>query len=136
MKQHFLCIDKADSFIFGNFDSDTARNIELTLKRCTGGDTCASEKEVINYFQGKYIGVLSNQIRFDSSRWEADSIIKESVLTWIPVSTQVQLEVPFEVVRAVVNLQDKLVNLEEFTELSDDGIFRFKKGQNKPFEYN
>ena len=79
--------------------------------------------------------MLSNQIRFDSSRWETDSIIKESVLNWFPISTQVQLEVPLEVVRAEVNLQDKLINLEELTELSDDGIFRLKQGQNKPFEY-
>jgi len=110
--------------------------IELTLKKCRGEDYCASEDEIANYFRGKYFGFLTNSIRFDSTKWGEESIVKESSLAWIPISTQAQTEIPFKVTRSLLSLKDLFFDLEDITTFESSGLFRLVQSPNKPFEYN
>ena len=136
LQEQFTCISREESYIYGSFDLDEGRMLELTLRRCEGEDYCASPDEIKDYFRGKYFGILMNTIRFDSTKWEEESIVKESLLSWIPIATQTQQEFPFQVARTLLNLQDKFINLDEITELEDSGMFNLKQAPSKPFEFN
>ena len=68
---------------------------------------------------GKYLLLLSNQIRFNPLLYGRESIIKESTLTWNKVSIQKQEGLIFEVQRSELELQDLLFDLDELTMLQD-----------------
>ena len=46
--------------INGDFDSDTARQINIQLLKCTDRPDCKSEEEILDYFKGKYLLILNN----------------------------------------------------------------------------
>lgn len=73
--------------------------------------------------RGKYLVLLRNRIRFDSSQFSTDAIVRESVTDWHRISTEAKFEVPYSVVKATLQLQDLAVNLDDLTELEDSSIF-------------
>lgn len=72
--------------MFGSYDSDEARILQIRLNRCTGSD-CASETTINNYFKGMMVGIFANRIRFDSEYFSEESVKQESEFYWNPVST-------------------------------------------------
>ena len=83
---------------------------------------------------GKYLLLLSNQIRFNPLLYGRESIIKESTLTWNKVSIQKQEGLIFEVQRSELELQDLLFDLDELTMLQDQSVFSVGKVYNRPYE--
>ena len=67
----------------------------------------------------KFLLLLSNQIRFDSSQYYEDSVIRESRLLWLNTSNKSQLEQTFYVKKTKINLQDLAIDLDHYTELVD-----------------
>jgi hypothetical protein len=97
------CIDYDDFEIFGNFNSQAAKQLTLYLELCdqsTG--LCESEDKVNDWLKDKYLLVLSNQINFDSEAYDQDKIRAESTLTWYKVNTQ---------------MRESMINSIEFTHL-------------------
>ena len=88
-------MDEKDRFISGNFNTVNASQIRVKLNKCQGKDYCKSEEEINEFFRGKYIISFVNEIRFDSQFYGKESIIKESRMDWIRVSTSVVIEYPF-----------------------------------------
>ena len=86
MTEKFLCLDKKDAYIFGSYDNDIGRMIEFQLQRCMGEDYCYEQEQITDYFKGKFIGLLTNRIRFDANFFGEESIIPESTLIWLPIS--------------------------------------------------
>ena len=93
----------------------------MTLKKCNKNkrDDCKSEEEVAEYMEDKFMLLLSNQIRFDSSRYSEESIVKESRLLWLNTNTENQLEQTFYIRKTFINLQDLAIDLDHYTELVD-----------------
>ena len=94
------------------------------------------DKAITEYFKGSWIYLLHNQIRFDSQKFGHDSIIKESAMMFIPVSTQSQLQRKLEVQRTELKLQDLVVDLDEITELTNSQVFSLKDVGTIPYEYD
>ena len=91
----------------------------MTLKKCHKRDDCKSEEEVAEFMKDKFMLLLSNQIRFDSSQYYEDSVIRESRLLWLNTSNKSQLEQTFYVKKTKINLQDLAIDLDHYTELVD-----------------
>ena len=92
--------------------------IKLKLKKCHGKEYCKSEKEIEDFFRNKFIFLVYNRIRFDSSKFKEDSIIYESVYKYIPVSFEVSSLYHQQFSMTEINLQDELINYDELTEYS------------------
>ena len=75
--------------IKGDYNSATAQMLLVTLNRCHDRDDCKTKEEIDAYIQGKYLVLLSNEIRFDSQLLAEQSIIRESVMTWYPLSYKI-----------------------------------------------
>ena len=64
-QRKFLCIDKSEMYVNGDFNSEKARNLHVQLKRCQNSNTpgsvkCKSEAEITAFFRNKYIIMLQN----------------------------------------------------------------------------
>ena len=84
-----LCLKETDLSIHGWFDSDEASLIQVQLKRCEGSPECKDKETIDSFVKSRFIVLLSNRIRFDSTRYGKESIIEESHLYWLPIRTQV-----------------------------------------------
>ena len=76
--------------------------------------------------KGKYLLLMSNQIRFNPKVFGEESIIAESTVSWYRLSVQKQEGIVFEIVRTKLELQDLFVDLDEITELEDTSVFQIK----------
>ena len=88
-RKKFRCIDEKDRFISGNFNTKSASQIRVYLNKCQGKDYCKTEEEINKFIKGKYLIVYVNEIRFDAQFYGEESIIKESRMDWLRVSTNV-----------------------------------------------
>ena len=111
--------------MFGDYNGDIARMLQVRLNRCTTDD-CADEDTINNYFRSTLVGIYSNRIRFNSNEFGEDAFIRESDFLWNSVSTQVQLETVYKVSRTEIQLQDMHINLDELTEHTDSSVFRLE----------
>ena len=78
--------------------------------------------------------IMANRVRFDSEKFGADSIIYESHIYWLPISTQVQQSVSYQVTRTDLELQDTFFHLEDLTVHSKDGLFKLERLPPRPYE--
>ena len=120
-----LCVNEDDMYIHGDYDSYNARMLNIQLVKCKGGAEagCKSNEEILKFFRNKFIVLYSNQIRFDSTKYGPDAIIKEAKTSWLAINTQVQSQIPYQVSSTQLFLQDEMINLDELTELSDGSVF-------------
>ena len=81
-----LCINKEDARIFGSFDSEAARQLNIQLKRCEG-EGCASDEEIEKEFRNKYIIVLVNESRFVTDGFGTERLKTESRLIWLSINS-------------------------------------------------
>ena len=91
--EQFMCLKAEDRIIKGEYDSEIGQSLVVELQKCTADQEvqCKSDAEIQNFFnQGGNLLLLNNQIRFDSYQYGADSIIKESKITWLPISNIVK----------------------------------------------
>ena len=53
-------------YIYGDFQSEKARQFNIQLVMCTGRPGyCKSEEQIKDYFRGKFLVLLYNEVRFD-----------------------------------------------------------------------
>ena len=122
----------------GSFHSKSARTLQFQLKRCVNSTdsevVCKSDEEITEFMKGKYLLLMSNQIRFEPKVFGEESIITESTVAWYRPSVQKQEGIIFEIVRTKLELQDLFVNLDEITELEDTSVFEIKYTGQRPYE--
>ena len=131
-RKKFLCIDREEMSLYGDYNSLSARTMRVQLMRCLGKDYCKSEEEINQFMLDKYLLMLNNQIRFDSTLFGSESIIMESRISWFRVSAFVQYDYPFKVQRTEVLLQDKIADLDEITQLNDSSLFKLVRQPTRP----
>jgi len=93
----FLCFSPDQMYLYGHYNSDSARMLYIYVKKCVEKTHCADEATIQNYFAGTYVNLMSNRSRFDFRQFGPDSIIKESSLEWTALQTQIQIEMPLRV---------------------------------------
>ena len=111
-----------------------ARHIHARLKRCHNRPDCKDEETINNFIKTRYLLILSNQVRFDTTKYGSESIVRESHIHWLPVTTQVQQNVPYLLTLTNLELQDELIHLEEFTEHSNI-LFKLERLPQRPYEF-
>ena len=124
-QKKFQCLDEKDRFISGNFNTGNASQIRVYLNRCQGKDYCKTDEEINEFVRGKFLIVYANEIRFESQLYGKESIIKESHMDWVRISTYIKFELPYEVSKSELSLQDELIDLDEITEMLDSSVFEF-----------
>ena len=90
MAGKMLCLAEEDAYVYGNFNSDNARMLYIEIVKCVGLDYCANDDEIKDHLRGKYLNLMNNRRRFDSRYFLEDSLLVESLLTWVPIQTQIQ----------------------------------------------
>ena len=77
--------------MYGDYNSDYARLIQVRLNRCVNGNgiVCAEDDTIRDYLRSTMMGTLANNIRFDPEYFGAESIVRESRFFWNSISTQV-----------------------------------------------
>ena len=138
-QKKLLCTDQSDMMIRGDYNSQTAQILVIEFNRChnkTSADSvvCKSEQEINEFIKGKYLTILSNEIRFNSEQPGIASIIKESAMTWYPISYKMQLRYPHQVSMSQLFSQDQPLNLDELTEMANGQIFRLTRQPQMPAE--
>ena len=93
----FECVDKEDLILYGDYSSYKASQFNVQFIKCHDRPDCKSQEEITAFIRNKFLLILYNQVRFDSTRYEWDSIIHESKIMWLPVNSQVQQTTPFKV---------------------------------------
>ena len=74
-RKKFKCVDKKDLVIWGDYNSKKAQQLAVKFKMCEGKDICESREDIKKWLAGKYVVILNNQIRFDTSQYFMDSAI-------------------------------------------------------------
>lgn len=70
--------------------------LAVRFKMCEG-EGCESEEAIREWLKRKYIVIIYNHIRFDTEQYFMDSIVRESRLAYIPISSQTQEIISFKV---------------------------------------
>ena len=74
----------------------------------------------------KFIMVVNNQMRFNDFDYSEDRIIRESALTWIPISSMVRTYIGYKLQITDIDVQDHILgNFGQWTD-GQESIFAFK----------
>ena len=85
-QKKFVCFSPKDLFVYGDFSTFKARQLQMMLRKCEGAG-CKSDAEITKFFKNKFLLVLSNSVRFDSEGFFESSAIRESRINWLPINT-------------------------------------------------
>ena len=132
-QKKLVCIEPEEIYIHGDFNSAKTRQLNIQLKPCKGHDYCKSETEISDYFAGKYLFLLMNDMRFQPDQFGADVIVKEARHVWLAVNTYTPQTIPFMLTESILLLQDKPVNFNDYTLQELDFVFKMDAIQ--PFSY-
>ena len=65
-------------YIYGDFNSGKVNMLNVQLVRCNSemhpDVECKSDEEITKFFQNKFIILITNEVRFDSSEYGMDAI--------------------------------------------------------------
>ena len=75
-----MCINKEDMRINGDWDSNSARLIDLKLAKCHGHSYCKTDEEITDFMKDKFLLLLYNKIRFDGNLYGQEAFVEESKL--------------------------------------------------------
>ena len=101
--------------INGHYSSNSARLIEVQLVQCHDRDDCKSHEEIKAFLKNKFLLLLHNRMRFDRQEFSEDLIVKESLIDWIPINTQMRMRLPYKISLEELELQDHKIKLDSIT---------------------
>ncbi len=100
------CTTSENLAIHGDYNSHKAQMLNVQLVRCHDRSDCKTDAQITEFFKNKFILLVYNQIRFDSGAYGENSIIPETRLLWLPISTQVIQTTPLKITTSQLILQD------------------------------
>ena len=71
----FLCVDREEMLIYGDFSTQKARLIDLQLIKCHDQDYCKSDEEIMQFMKDKWLVLLTNRIRFDPDKFRSEAFV-------------------------------------------------------------
>ena len=96
-QKKMLCTDDTDLMIRGDYNSNNAQLLVIGFNRCHDRVDCKPKAVIDEFIRGKFLVVMSNAVRFDSMLIAHNAVVKESILTWYPISYQQQLRYPHKI---------------------------------------
>ena len=123
---NFICLDNPEDIALrGDLSSARSSLLEVKITRCDSSEeeNCKSDEITHKFFEGKYIAILTNQIRFDSNQYGEDSIIRESRLDWLEYAMSVTQALEMKIKKTNLYLQDLGLNLDSLTEYDNESPF-------------
>ena len=106
----------------------------MRFKACEG-DGCESKENIREWLKRKYIVILYNQIRFDSTKYFKDSRVAESRIAYIPISSQNREVISYKIQKTNLELQDNdVIMLDELTLTDFEDLFTIRKYDVLPYE--
>ena len=83
-----MCLDDEDKpVLWGDYNSQKARRLEISFEICEGKDYCEDKKDILEWLRRKFIVILYNQKRFDTTKFHENALISEAKLEYIPVNS-------------------------------------------------
>ena len=89
------CIDAdEDVQLNGDYNSYKARVLKIAFEKCDREKNpigfCATEEEITDFLKRKFIMIIQNQFRFQTSEYDEDRIVQESKLVWFPITSNIR----------------------------------------------
>ena len=78
--------------------------LNIQLRKCQDRPDCKTDDQIKQYLKDKYIVLLYNSIRFDSSLYGEESIVPESHMLWYNINTQQRQTLPLQVLTTDLEL--------------------------------
>ena len=104
-----------------------ARNLHVSLYLCSEDDDeeeeCSSAEEIDGLLDNSFLLMLTNQVKFDWTKTNEETIVKESIITRYNLQQDFSIQQPKSITHAELYLQDQLVNLNRLTAVEDDTLF-------------
>ena len=114
-KKKFKCINRSDMEIWGDYNSPKAQQLSVKFRMCKG-EGCEDEEDIRKWLAGKFIILLTNEIKFNPNGFHEESKIMESNIRYIPVSSQVRQIIPYKLLQTHLVLQDyDVIELDSLT---------------------
>ena len=73
-----------------------AQQFTIRFRMCEGSELCKSEAEVRDWLRRKFIVVLYNRISFQTDKFGEETLVKESKLRYLPISSQSRQIIPLK----------------------------------------
>ena len=88
-QKKLLCLDPSELYVYGDYYSVNARQMNIQLLKCEGGEAngCKDDDEIKEFFRNKFIFLVYNEIRFDSDKYGAQSLVPETRVAWLRINT-------------------------------------------------
>ena len=130
----FQCVDPKDMHISGSYNSDSARLIEVQLVQCHDRDDCKSPEQIKSFLQNKFLLLLHNRVRFDRQEFGEKLLVEESLVSWIPINTQMRMRLPYKISLEDLELQDHKIKLDSLTQETHEALFEMEEMTGRSYE--
>ena len=118
------CVDQEALSIWGDYNSAKAQEFVFKFKMCKG-EGCESPEKIREWLMGKYIMLVYNSRSFAAEGFGEDTVISNSLLKYIAISSQTREIIPFKVEMTNLELHDnELMMLDELTWVKYDDLFK------------
>ena len=116
-KRKFKCAKPDDYFVSGNFHTSEGNLFNIGFKLCRGeANNCYDTDTIKDWLDDKFIVLLYHQARFEPNEFFDKTKLTESIIHYIPISSQVRQRVPIKVQQQEAFVQDfKSANFETWT---------------------
>ena len=80
-----MCVNRADLRLYGDYNSYKALQFNIQFIKCHDKPAgfCKTDAEIKEFMRDKFILILHNQVRFDSTKYGSESIIPETRVKWL-----------------------------------------------------
>ena len=116
--QKFLCIDPEDLRVSGDYNSETARQVNIQLKKCNGTG-CKTDDQIKEYFRNKFMLMLVNEGHFVTDGFGEQRVKQEARVQWLRINSYAPQTIPMQIMQSELQLQDQLFNFADITKEKD-----------------
>ena len=88
------------------------------------------------FLQRKFIALQYNQAKFVRDGYFEEAVTRESLLTWIPLNSQIREQSNYKISQTFMELQDyEIIELDDLTKLEIEESFVWKQIRSIPYEF-
>ena len=79
--------DEEKPILWGDYNSQKARRLEISFEMCEGKDYCEDKDVILDWLTRKFILILYNKKRFETTNFHENALVSEAKLEWIKVNS-------------------------------------------------
>ena len=73
-------------------------------------------------------------MRFDRQEFGENRIVKESLIDWVPINTQMRMRQPYKISLEALELQDHKIKLDSITQETHEALFAMEEMTSRSYE--